>query len=250
MLKTKSSKTMNGVQAFWNGKPFSIGEYDSELVSGRRVVVIAAFKSMSKTGRMIQISFLDVEVNQRKIDGDIPNGQGCSRPQCGSFDICYVQAFPLHIMHIDNSLNDYKLEDMPKLTMNQFLILVNQSKSPVRFGEFGDPTSIKYEIVEKIKKASNGHTAYTHQWRTCDQRFKDVCMASVEGELDYQLAKSMGWKTFSIGLSPIKGERIMCLNESQDMNCEYCKLCEGSNAKVSVVITPHGKKKKLFTILN
>ena len=47
MLKTKFSKTMNGVQAFWNGKPFSIGEYDSELVSGRRVVVIAAFKSMS-----------------------------------------------------------------------------------------------------------------------------------------------------------------------------------------------------------
>jgi hypothetical protein len=251
VAKSKTSKPVSSVQAFWSGKPVSVGEYDSELVSGRRVVLIAKLKGNRKTGRMIQIAFLDVDVEQDHINGDVPNGQGCSRSQCDAFDGCYVKGFPLHIFHIAKALRAYKSGTLPKLTASQFLMLIRQSTSPVRLGEFGDPTSVKFEVVEKITKASkkNGHTGYSHQWRTCDQQFKDVCMASVQSESDYQLAKSMGWKVFAIGLDPVKGERITCLNETKDISCESCRLCKGSNAKSSVVITPHGGQKNKLVIL-
>lgn len=242
---------MNATEAFWTGKPIAVGEFPSAIMPDRKIVLIAKLNDHnSKTGRMIQLSFCDTSINQLKIDGDVPNGQGCSRSQCGAFDACYVRNFHFHIMRIQQALQSYIDGTIPKMTFKSFLNLVRKCNSPVRFGEFGDPCSISFDIVSKIAKASRiGHSGYTHQWKTADQRFSTILMASVENEKDYQLAKSMGWKSFGINLPAVKGERINCPADKQAYKCETCLLCHGNKAKVSIVIESHGHGKKKLPVL-
>jgi hypothetical protein len=222
---------MNATEAFWTGKPIAVGEFPSAIMPDRKIVLIAKLNDHnSKTGRMIQ--------------------QGCSRSQCGAFDACYVRNFHFHIMRIQEALQSYIDGKIPKMTFNSFLNLVRKCNSPVRFGEFGDPCSISFDIVSKIAKVSRiGHSGYTHQWKTADQRFSTILMASVENEKDYQLAKSMGWKSFGINLPAVKGERINCPADKQAYKCETCLLCHGNKAKVSIVIESHGHGKKKLPVL-
>jgi len=63
----------------------------------------------------------------------------------------------------------------------------------VRFGAYGEPVRIPFQIVEKIVENCSGHTGYTHQWKRPEfQAYKKYFMASVDTLDEYKEAKKMG----------------------------------------------------------
>jgi len=64
------------------------------------------------------------------------------------------------------------------------------NQKALRLGAYGDPTAIPYGHWRTLMGTKNttSHTGYTHQWRTADDRFKKLCMASVDNEDEYYKA--------------------------------------------------------------
>jgi len=58
----------------------------------------------------------------------------------------------------------------------------------LRLCAYGDPVAVPFEIWRTLLLHVAGFTAYTHQFRTCDQRFRLFTMASVESDGERELA--------------------------------------------------------------
>ena len=115
------------------------------------------------------------------------------------------------------------------------------SDNPDRLGAWGDPAAMPYDVV--IEHMGARWTGYTHQWRTCDPRFKDIVMASVDTPQEYVEATNAGWRTFRARQADdaiIDGE-ITCpasKEAGQRVKCATCLLCAGTsrNAKNITII--------------
>lgn len=70
----------------------------------------------------------------------------------------------------------------------------------VRIGAYGDPAAVPFWIWRTLATGASWTMGYTRQWRTGDQRLKQVCMASVISEAERQEAKAKGWRTFRAAL--------------------------------------------------
>ena len=114
----------------------------------------------------------------------------------------------------------------------------------VRLGAWGDPAALPFWVVEdllNIVQLDSGHTGYTHQWRTCDERFKYLVMASCESEADYYEAKAQGWRTFRIvsDYSELLPTERICAFDSHEVQCIDCMACHGGYG-ADIAIKVHG----------
>ena len=113
---------------------------------------------------------------------------------------------------------------------------------PVRLGAYGDPAALPFEVIRKILDLTRaGHTGYTHQWRSCDQRLKGLVMASCDSYADYVEAKAKGWRSFRVVADyddMVQNERV-CANDSHGTQCRDCMACHGGpGADISIKV--HG----------
>ena len=121
------------------------------------------------------------------------------------------------------------------------------SDNPDRLGAWGDPAAMPYDVV--IEHMGERWTGYTHQWRTCDARFKDIVMASVDTPQEYIEATQAGWRTFrarmasgASGTYNVFDNEVVCpasKEAGQRVKCATCLLCAGTsrNAKnVTIII--------------
>jgi hypothetical protein len=122
----------------------------------------------------------------------------------------------------------------------------------VRLGAYGDPAAIPYEVWQQLLTTAGGWVAYTHQWLTCDQRFRDIAMASVDTEREFFQAGLRGWRTFRVRKSTepiIAGAEFICPASDETghrTTCQRCQLCRGTSSPArSVVIDVHGKPSNL-----
>jgi hypothetical protein len=122
---------------------------------------------------------------------------------------------------------------------------------PRRLGAFGDPAAMPYETA--LELAPGDHTGYTHQWRTCDQRFRHLCMASVDTEQEATEAQAMGWRTFRVrpqseADAPLMAGEINCPASKEAgyrAKCAQCLLCAGTSRKAkNIAILAHGRGAK------
>ena len=67
----------------------------------------------------------------------------------------------------------------------------------VRLGTYGDPAAVPASIWSDLVAYSDGHTGYTHQWRT-SPGLRGLCMASVDSEEEAIEAWALGWRTFRV----------------------------------------------------
>ena len=105
---------------------------------------------------------------------------------------------------------------------------------PVRFGAWGEPTTVPFDVLESL--TANGHTGYTHQWRTCDIRYQDILMASVDSPEEKAEAEALGWRTFRPRKpgEPLLAGEIQCPATEAGGNkvqCDRCLLCSGNTRK-------------------
>lgn len=124
-------------------------------------------------------------------------------------------------------------------------------RQPLRLGAYGDPAALPYGVVSKLCRMFAGHTGYSHQWRTCDQRFKDLVMASCETTKDREAAHAKGWRTFRAvsNYSEMEAGERVCANDSHDTQCADCMACHGKGGRADIVIEVHGSRAKRYSSL-
>jgi len=120
---------------------------------------------------------------------------------------------------------------------------------PLRLGAYGDPTAIPFGHWQKLltQTQATNHTGYTHQWSTCDAKFKELCMASVDNEEEYNKAVSKGWRTYRVKRvdDPLLDGEIYCPSH-KGVECANCRLCGGASVLApNIAIDVHGSKSKV-----
>ena len=225
----------------WRGK---------SLIDHKRIMVIATgvFENKSlngKTGEMIQTYIL-----RRDIDPMLARRMGGDKSICGyckhrEKSTCYVNLchgpIKIYEAYQDNRYRDYVDSDI------QYF-----KDRSIRIGSYGDPAVIPFEIWDNICKIAKSQTGYTHLWKTCDQRLKNYCMASVDSIQGYmnefEEAQKMSWRTFRIRESynnELRENEIVCPASKEikvKTTCEKCNMCNGlvkPNCKNPVIIL-HG----------
>jgi len=115
---------------------------------------------------------------------------------------------------------------------------------PIRLGAYGDPAALPFDIVAGLIQGKK-HTGYTHQWRTCDPRFKSIVMASVDSDAEAAEAKANGWRYFRVERedgTPKAGEVSCPASEEagKRTTCANCLMCSGTTSQAkSIVINAH-----------
>lgn len=122
----------------------------------------------------------------------------------------------------------------------------------VRFGAYGDPAAVPYDVWRPILAVAGRWTGYTHQWRTCDPQCRGFLMASCDGLADYQEARARGWRTFRIRTAeaPLLAGEFICPaadEAGKRTTCERCCACNGTRLETRLaagnpVIIVHGAK--------
>ncbi len=123
-------------------------------------------------------------------------------------------------------------------------LLISRS---VRLGAYGDPAAVPWRVWKDLTAQSDGWIGYTHQWATCDRRFRSLLMASVDSEDEQRHAHAAGWRTFrSRGFHDrVLPNEFICPASRESghrTTCEHCQLCAGTSSPArSVAIIVHGK---------
>jgi len=202
----------------------------------------------AKTGPMAQVWVLrrdlpPMDAKRQNLD-DAVCGTCKLRGRDGKNSGCYVVAWqaPTNVYHA--------LATYPLVTWAELQAVV-EGRS-IRIAAYGDPAAIPFDVWRTILSTASGHVAYTHQWKTCDQRLKAIAMASVETPDEFVSAGLRGWRTFRIrmpGTSLIAGAEFACpaSDEMQHRTtCQRCQLCRGTSSPArSVAIVAHGKPSSL-----
>ncbi len=117
----------------------------------------------------------------------------------------------------------------------------------VRITAYGDPAFVPFEVWQTLLSHTSGWAGYTHQWRTCDPRFRAICMASVESIDELREAQAAGWRTFRARpfTAPLTTGEFVCPASDEGghrATCLTCQLCRGTSSPAkSVSILLHGK---------
>jgi hypothetical protein len=208
-------------------------------LNGDPIFVVATFQSKNdKTGDMIQTWIL-----QESIDPVLSVKNGWDFSVCGtcrfkSGNGCYVNhgQAPLSVWagYHRGIYPDYDPEIHGELFKGRRL----------RIGSYGDPSAVPVESFSQLLPLVEGHTGYTHQWRTISD-YRGILQASCDNASDAAEAISLGWKCFTVveSYADTSAPGVICVNETHKKTCLECKLCNGS--KSNIVIQAHGPKGKL-----
>jgi hypothetical protein len=223
------------------------------LVTGADVVAIVTFDSdNAKTGPMGQAWLLvcDVAPNEaihtdadRAICGDCPhraNAVGRS---------CYVPTWlgPLNVWRA------WRAGLYPPF--ESWRAPGGGVGGRVRLTAYGDAAAAPWEAWFPAL-AGAALIAYTSLWRSCEPRWRDVCMASVVTPEDRQAAQAAGWRTYRTRLEdePLEADEIVCPashEAGQRVTCDQCMLCQGGAARPvkAIAIQIHGTRARRFVEL-
>jgi hypothetical protein len=219
------------------------------LINGAPIVVIATgFNSgsaNSKTGGMIQTYILSREDEPHLLIKDGRDESICGDCVHRGNDTrgrsCYVQVG-------QGPLNVYRAWGRNRYPVMPDELYTRFANRRVRFGAYGDPAAVPWEVWNKISTHADSCTGYTHQWKHAAKRYAEWCMASVDSLEEAKLAQNGGYRTFRVGLEGQvgrqKGEALCPASEEagKKLQCFECMACDGlqSNRKGSIFIPVHG----------
>lgn len=211
-------------------------------LDGSPIALVAGIGSKnSKTGNMVQTYIIRNDMHPQDAVSTGVDDSICGscrfRGHKGKGRLCYVV-----LLHGVYQVWDAKLKGEWRPTSNLRKFGRNRL---IRMGTYGDPAMVPFEVWEELLSQSAGRTGYTHQWRTCDQRFKSIMMASCDYHGDYPAAKALGWHTYRVKLPEeprLPGERPCPAGGENKggVTCEVCLGCNGQHRDYS--IDAHGAK--------
>lgn len=124
----------------------------------------------------------------------------------------------------------------------------------LRVGAYGDPVAVPIEVWQPFINMSYQATSYTHLWRlACAQPFQAWTMASVDGPLEREEARALGWRTYRVdGGEGLGKDEIWCPATTPGGNralCETCMACDGhmrGERRVDIASPVHGSGSSHF----
>jgi hypothetical protein len=226
----------------------------ASLIDGSPIVVIATMKTSNrKTGDMVQTWILRTDMTpvdavstgaDDAICGDCPlRGVG------GKDRACYVNVgqAPQAVYRAFHR-GAYPVFDAEK---HGWLF----AGRGLRCGAYGDPTASPLDAwLPLIAITGKRRTGYTHQWRNCDQAWREFLMASVETLPGAETAIAAGWRTFRLRRADqplMAGERVCPASDEggKRKTCDQCFGCSGTQyGKGGYAIVGHGSAPKLHAI--
>jgi hypothetical protein len=222
--------------------------------SATQVAIATGFKRASanrKTGKMIQIFIIVKHVNPVEA---IYTGQDEA--------VCFQCPLRGHINEQGKLVERACYVDLPKSvlavwncfqrggyrTLSDYSVFDGRV---VRFGAYGEPVLLPFDMVREIARRAKRHTGYTHRWKeVAIQGYRQFFMASCN-EQDYQEAESLGWRAFVVSENALE-KHVLCpasdealAKHGKKTDCEHCGLCAGNSRPArSVWIPAHGAGKK------
>jgi hypothetical protein len=153
--------------------------------------------------------------------------------------VCYVNVGQAP----NNVYQAFQRGSYPRVTLDEAARLL--SRRQVRLGTYGDPGMLPVGVWARILDDAEDYSGYTHQWRSIDPYFADLCLASVETIEDAHDAWLQGYRTFRVAVKRSKGEKPCPAGPAKSkVQCVSCPVkCHGgtNDYKPSIVIKPHGK---------
>lgn len=246
------AKPPNGYE-LWRG---------ASLLDDRAIVVLATGFARRgslniKTGPMIQTWILlqdhhpgeaSRDGNDKSICGDCP----LRSDSAGSNRGCYVNTW----WAPSNIWTAWRKGNYPVVHGSAARRELGKARR-IRIGAYGDPAAVPFELWGALLGEARNWTAYTHQWSTCDQRFRHIAMASVESAVQAERAHAAGWRTFrtltdtgAIRSSKGGDREILCPASAEGgfrSTCDKCGLCNGrrpDDVRAHIAIVVHGMGKR------
>lgn len=220
-----------------------VWEGPSEFTGRDVEVLVQCLRTPStneKTGAMVQVSIVQAGENPSLLR-DTPREQDVCGDCPGQKRLvgwCYEDWQPWLIGQQRRRAERVRLAPAAELLRGR----------AVRLGAYGDPAAVPFGVWERLLEHVASWTGYTHAWRTCDPRFRELLMASVESHPAAIEAELAGWRYFRIRhpAAPVLSNELVCLNEARGSRCADCSFCDGARAAPNVVITVHGPRASRF----
>jgi hypothetical protein len=224
----------------------------ASTISGEPIrLVLTGFERPSeneKTGPMVQAWIIPRDVlpgravrtgRDRAVCGDCPRRPLLARGS--GLTPCYVRVDKAP-QQVAKTARQGRYERLNPATDGHLL-----AGRQLRLGAWAEPTALPFDDVEPLTAWCAGWTGYTHQWRSCDQRWSQLLMASVDTPEERDEARELGWRTFRVGSGILPGEFSCPASEEQGhrLTCDRCLACAGKRSgRSDVVIQPHGHGKR------
>lgn len=233
---------------------FILWEGNSPLTDDPIAVIVtgedANESENNKTGAMVQVWII-----RQDMDPLAASRTGKDKAICGN---CFHRGFPsgketgwakdrscyVHLTAATWKIYEkYSTGGYPTLSLEEAKAIL--TGKIIRWGAYGDPVCIPYEIIEEVSKVSAGWTGYTHQWHRGFLEYKKFLMASTETPTQTLMAESKGWRTFRVGDFSSELNEVLCPASKEaghKTTCQHCQLCSGENrpGAKSVFIPGHG----------
>lgn len=218
--------------------PIGVVLYDgpSLLDKTQHIVAIATLESRNrKTGDMVQVWILHRDlhpVDELALDVS---------PICGDCplrnSVCYVVVGQAPSAVWRTYWND----GYPEFDADRWGWIFEGRQ--VRWGAYGDPAALPLTLVHRINRLADGHTGYTHQWKSNMRRaarLARVFMLSADTDCDRELCNEYGWRCFQVTDEGAE-DSVECPAYTHGVQCKDCLLCCGTQlAAKHVWARPHG----------
>ena len=230
----------------WEGPSLLTGEPIMVIATGVHPVGSKARASANaKTGDMIQVTIMRSDINptealKRGLDvavcGDCIHRSKAS----GGLADCYTHKNLRRGFAQTGTFKAHQRSGSLPFDLARF------AGRKVRFGAYGDPGAVPFEVWEEIASVASGFTGYTHQWRTGDPRMAELFMASADTVADRRDGRHKGYRTFRVRCSdePRMAGEVICpasVEAGVKTDCATCLQCSGTagDRKQDIVIVLH-----------
>ena len=218
----------------------------SEIDGKPIIAIMTGFNSKSqnsKTGEMPQVWIIRDGIHPvdalRTGQDDSICGDCIHRPKYLGDDAlrkwsrtCYVNTMALSQVYKSYLANTYELVDLDELA-------VKLSGLNIRLGAYGDPAAVPIHIWDKLC-AHCKSTGYTHQWKRCDSRYAEYCMASCDSILDVVQSTAKGYRVYFVQtdsqVKQVSDIKLAWCPASKEMGrvttCSKCMACSGTRSNL------------------
>ena len=224
----------------WRGKSPFDGADIMAIISGLKKP-----SDNAKTGAMAQVSIILADTHP--VEG---YKSGADKAICGSCPlrlvgsdsgkrICYVnvgfaEASKFRAM-MANSYID--------MTPEEVGVILNYRGIGCRFGSYGDPAMLPFEILDTIIRISGTkYTSYTHQWQEpfFDSRHLRYSMASVDHintvETLSEIHPDARYYRLADNYENLANNEVKCPSDKDKITCAKCGLCSGTKLQAKSVV--------------
>ena len=147
---------------------------------------------------------------------------------------CYTHKFNQYVGFL-SMLRSITPEDLGPLDQDKRNDIVSFCRGNyVRFGTYGEPSLLPFDLVQDMTAAASSWTGYTHQWaKGWAVPYREYFMASVHDAQGQHAAQLKGYRSFIA--SVVGTETAVGCPASKEggyrSNCAVCGLCSGVQGK-------------------